>query len=300
MMANAVFIHRSDSKYEDVPAERYQFPRRYLRAVEQTVGDWIVYLEPSKVPDTRGYYAAAMVQDVVPDHSAPDMYLAIIAPGTFLDFGTPVPFRDTDGAIVEQSVLNPAGKMSGRAQSAVRIIPPGDFAAIVDRGLLGADDILPREDAPAAPGFSEDAAPFVFDVGMDRKIMLSARKVRDRNFRRTILRAYDSRCAMTGLRLINGGGRAEVEAAHIKPVEHGGPDIACNGLALSGTVHWMFDRGLISLDDDMRILVSRQVNDPDSVHAMLNSSGQIHLPKRLSERPHPAFVGWHRDTCFKQ
>jgi putative restriction endonuclease len=29
-----------------------------------------------------------------------------------------------------------------------------------------------------------------------------------------------------------------------------------NGLALSGTVHWLFDRHLISLTDDYRLLVS--------------------------------------------
>ena len=60
------------------------------------------------------------------------------------------------------------------------------------------------------------------------------------------LRAYDARCAITGLKLINGGGRAEVAAAHIRPVEANGPDIISNGIALSATAHWMFDRGLIS------------------------------------------------------
>ena len=35
----------------------------------------------------------------------------------------------------------------------------------------------------------------------------------------------------------SGGGRAEVEAAHIKGVAEKGPDIITNGIALSGTVH---------------------------------------------------------------
>ena len=96
-------------------------------------------------------------------------------------------------------------------------------------------------------------------------MQLTSRVVRDRVFRRTVLRAYDERCAVSGLKLINGGGRAEVQAAHIRPVEADGPDIVSNGLALSGTAHWMFDRGLISLADDLTILVSRQVNDLSSV-----------------------------------
>ncbi|WP_368855610.1 HNH endonuclease, partial [Klebsiella aerogenes] len=53
-------------------------------------------------------------------------------------------------------------------------------------------------------------------------------------------------------------GRAEVAAAHIRPVEANGPDIINNGVALSGTAHWMFDRGLFSLADNLEILISRQ------------------------------------------
>jgi putative restriction endonuclease len=62
----------------------------------------------------------------------------------------------------------------------------------------------------------------------------------------------------------------------------------------------MFDRGLISLADDLKILVSRQVNDPEAVRAFINQSGQAFSPLRNSERPHPHFLNWHREYCFKQ
>ena len=65
-----------------------------------------------------------------------------------------------------------------------------------------------------------------------RASFLASRIVRDRVFRRIVLRAYDERCAVSGLKLINGGGRAEVAAAHIRPVEADGPDIVSNGIAL--------------------------------------------------------------------
>lgn len=45
---------------------------------------------------------------------------------------------------------------------------------------------------------------------------------------------YEARCAITGLKLINGVGRAEVEAAHIHPVEKGGLDVVSNGLLCLG------------------------------------------------------------------
>lgn len=69
-----------------------------------------------------------------------------------------------------------------------------------------------------------------------------------------VLRAYDERRAVTGLKLINGLGRAEVAAAQIRPVEQNGPDIDNNGVALSGTAHWMVDRGLIGFTDDLEIV----------------------------------------------
>jgi putative restriction endonuclease len=77
------------------------------------------------------------------------------------------------------------------------------------------------------------------------ELMLVNRKIRDANFRRLVCEAYDDTCAVTGLRIINGGGRSEVQAAHIWPVAEGGSDAVHNGIALSGTAHWLFDRHLI-------------------------------------------------------
>ncbi|MFA6155659.1 HNH endonuclease [Mesorhizobium sp.] len=299
-MGFGVFIHRSDSIYDDSPAERYQFPSQYLRRVEACVGDWIIYYEPSKVDDTRGYFAVAKIQQVIADPSAPGMYLALIEPGSYLDFANPVPFNGTDGP-VERGLLNEQGRISGRAQSAVRSISLSDFNRIVDLGLDTRQPLLPRVDEHGiSPGFQDQDAPFLFEQDRSRVSYIGSRIVRDRIFRSVVLRAYDERCAITGLKLINGGGRAEVSAAHIRPVESNGPDIVNNGIALSGTAHWMFDRGLISLSDDLEILISRHVNDPDSVHGFINRSRRALPPRRQVERPHPHFLKWHREHCFKQ
>src|SRR5882757_11311690 len=135
--------------------------------------------------------------------------------------------------------------------------------------------------------------------GGSRVAYLTSRIVRDRIFRRIVLRAYDARCAVTSLKLINGSGRAEVEAAHIRPVEANGPDIVSNGLALSGTAHWMFDRGLISIADDHEILISRHVNDTAGVRAITNKTGRIQTPARTVDHPHPHFLRWHLENRFK-
>ncbi|MFV2054288.1 HNH endonuclease [Aliiroseovarius sp. YM-037] len=249
--------------------------------------------------DTKGYFAVAKVQEIISDPRKSDMYLAVIEPGTYLDFGDPVPFRDTE-SIVERGLLNDEGRISGRAQAAVRTLSSEDFARIIERGLDAEDDILPRVgDLAAATGFQDAQVPFQHLPARERVDQLTSRALRDRNFRKNVLRAYGERCAITGLRLINGGGRAEVEAAHIRPVECDGPDIVSNGIALSGTAHWMFDRGLVGLDDDLRILVSRQSNDVGAVTTMINSTGRLLAPDRQANRPRAEFVAWHRYHCFK-
>lgn len=298
-MGYCVFMLRPDSVYDDSPSERYQFPKQYLDRAKPAVGDWIVYLEPKKVRETRGYFALARVEKIIPDDAAPGRFLALIEPGSYLDFASPVPFNDDVGPI-ERGLLNERGKLSGRAQAAVRPISPIDFLRILESGLGQTDPVLPRLDTlDPTEGFAEDKLPFISETERQRVQHLVSRPVRDQAFRRNVLRAYDERCAFTGLKLINGGGRAEVNAAHIKPVEHNGPDIVHNGIALSGTAHWMFDRGLISLSDDLEILISRQVNDIASVQSFINKSGCANPPIRTTERPHPRFLEWHRENCFK-
>lgn len=226
------------------------------------------------------------------------MYLALIEPGSYLDFANPVPFNGVAGPI-EQGVLNDQGRISGRAQSAVRPISPIDFNRIVDLGFEERVPLLPRRDDDlSSPGFDEEQTSFKLDQQRDRVTV--SRILRDRIFRRVVLRAYDERCAITGLKFINGGGRAEVAAAHIRPVEANGPDIISNGIALSGTAHWMFDRGLIGLADDLEILISRQTNDLQGVRSIINKSGRALAPRRMSDRPHSHFLRWHREHCFKQ
>lgn len=227
------------------------------------------------------------------------MWTALLESGSFLEFANPVPFRDGDG-LTERGLLNDAGQVSGNRQAAIRPLSAADFDQIVGRGLAQDSALMPRTDDAPIFEVREDLVPWGSDAARDRVPMLGSRLVRDRVFRKVVLTAYSERCAFTGLKLINGGGRAEADAAHIRSVQANGPDIVSNGLALSGTAHWMFDRGLISLADDLTILVSRQANDPDSIRALINASGFAYTPFRAADRPHPHFLRWHRETTFKQ
>ena len=300
-MTKGVFLHRHDSIYNDEPERQYQFPKQYFSRAAQCVGDWIIYYEPRRGGGS-GYYAIAKVERIVPDPSASGMYLALIEPGSYLPFEKPVAFSDHDG-VIERGLLNDAGKISGRAQSAMRPISLEDFERILIAGIPDETDLLPRSggstSAEISAHLSEEQAPFTFEVQRDRVDYLTSRLVRDRVFRTLVVEAYDCRCAITGHRFINGGGRAEVEAAHIRPVEFGGPDLVNNGLALSGTAHWMFDRGLISLAEDLSVMVSRQANDAEGIWKVVNDTRRAIVPAKSALRPHPRFLSWHREHCFK-
>ena len=286
-----VFLYRPDSIYEDVPDLFYRFPASYLSRARQFVGDWVVYMEPVKA-GRRGYHAVAKVRSIVPDTDRLGMFKALIEPNSYLELGHDVPFR-RDGALIEQGILNEQGKISGRAQAAVRPLGIEDFNRILRFGLVSEDELLPRMGSlPVAAIVREDAT--AWEGPVDRAAMLVSRKVRDRQFRLRVMEAYDGRCALTGMKLINGGGRLETEAAHIMSVEAGGPDKVNNGIALSGTVHWMFDRGLIGLGDDGTILLSGKINDREGVEKMIFADRKARWPG-TALRPHPRYLAWHRE-----
>jgi putative restriction endonuclease len=299
-MTKAVFTTKVTPSYKDLPEDRYHFPRTYLNYVRQTVGDYIVYYEPRRSSaelSSRGgrqsYFGAARVISVIDDIDLPDHYFAIIDRASYLDFDTPVPFQES-GQYYESALEKDDGTTNkGAFGRAVRLIPDAEFDRILKSGFA---PVLVEASVSAIslPGLAEP--PAVFERPMVE--MLVSRTFRERSFMHNVRSAYSNRCAMTGLRLINGGGRPEVQAAHIQPVASMGPDSVRNGLALSGTVHWMFDRGLISIGDDYRILVSTN-HVPEDAARLLNQSGAIILPKDETLYPNAHYLKFHRDRVFK-
>jgi len=299
-MTKAVFITKVTPSYKDLPEDRYHFPRTYLNHVRQTVGDYIVYYEPRRSSaelSSRGgrqsYFGVARVVSVIEDTDLPDHYYAIIDRTTYLDFDRPVPFQE-GGHYYESALKKGDGSTNkGAFGRAVRLIPNNEFDRILKSGFA---PVLGERTASeiTLPGFSEPPAIF------ERPIveMLVSRPFRERSFMHNVRAAYSNRCAMTGLRLINGGGRPEVQAAHIQPVASKGSDSVRNGVALSGTVHWMFDRGLISIGDDYKILVAKD-HVPEDAARLLNQNGSINLPEDEALYPNAHYLKFHRDNVFK-
>lgn len=293
-MTHAVFTIKAGSGYDDVPEERYHFPAQYLAKVRETVGDLIVYYEPRRGSGRLAYIAVAQVDRIDEDAAQGGHFYARMS--GYLSFDAPVSFRAGD--IPFESALRNAGRtgLSGDFRNAGRLLPQYEFETIVAAGFIQPVAATGTVESINLGELAEEPATF------ERPIVeqLVRRPFREAAFVRQVKTAYANRCAFTGLDMRNGGGRAEVDAAHIKPVGdcHNGPDSVRNGMALSKTVHWMFDRGLLSVDSNLKILSAGSLV-PEPIKRLLRPDGYIIAPSNAAERPHPAFLEYHRNQIFK-
>jgi putative restriction endonuclease len=80
---------------------------------------------------------------------------------------------------------------------------------------------------------------------------------RDARFKVSVISGYHFTCALTGYCLIASKSTyVPLEAAHIHAHSKRGADIPDNGLALTPTAHDLFDAGLWTVDDNLRIRVA--------------------------------------------
>lgn len=294
-----VFDVSGASLYDDLIEERYHFPKRYLADAEQCMGDWILYRETGAERGRMAYIAAAHVGRIDPDPVRAGHFYARVA--KFLEFSRAVPYRDAQGRFAEQYLRELASPATaGRALHgrSVRLLNGADFRAIVDLGLEVVLDPANARRLELDPAHLDDAtATLISEPPSERRVeqMLVNRKIRDAAFRGEVLAAYNDTCAITGLRMVNGGGKAEAQAAHIWSVGDGGPDIVQNGIALSATAHWLFDRHLITLNDDYQLLVSHN-KVPSEFRALFPATGErIRLPADRHLWPRPNYVARHRE-----
>ena len=218
-MANGVFDTRAGTIYDDDITSRYHFPNRYLPVAQACLGEWIIYREPQRNAGRAGYVAVARVVAVEPDPERPGFSYARME--GFLPFDEVVPLDGPAGAykaIIRAVTQNRRGvALKGRS---VRAVDAPDFAAIVRAGLRATLSPANARRLELDPAYTDAETCALVEaplVEQERRIeqVLSNRKIRDAAFRLQVIDAYDDRCAVTGIRLINGGGEAEAQAAHI-------------------------------------------------------------------------------------
>lgn len=119
-------------------------------------------------------------------------------------------------------------------------------------------------------------------------------------FRMTVLNSYRNKCCITGMSRLD-----LLIASHIKPwnvcdekTERTNP---CNGLCLNSLHDKAFDRGLITLDSKLKLVVSKEMKnvgmDKKTREWFYGYEGkQIDLPDKFL--PGKSFLEYHNDVIF--
>lgn len=142
-------------------------------------------------------------------------------------------------------------------------------------------------------GLDESALP---KTGRERERVVRVR-VNQHFFRASILAAYEGACCVTGL-----DAPELLVASHVVPWSKS-PDARVNprnGLCLNALHDRAFDRGLITVSEDFRVLLSPRLHElapsPSAGWLLSFGSAPIRLPQRF--KPEPEFLAWHRENVF--
>ena len=143
----------------------------------------------------------------------------------------------------------------------------------------------------------EDGGIIISDFeGKTRKAVIEQRTKQD-FFRRAVLSSYRGRCCMSGV-----SNPRLLVASHIVPwsIDKNNRLNPRNGLCLSAIHDKAFDKGLITLSDDLRVVLSaelRECKESFIENVFLPISNKpIEIPDRFA--PDAEFVNFHRSHRF--
>jgi len=103
--------------------------------------------------------------------------------------------------------------------------------------------------------------------------------LRDYIFRKVVLKTYNHQCAVCRLQVESSDEEYLLDACHIIPFSQSGDNSIQNGIALAPTLHRAFEKGLIAIDNNYKIMVSKKLKDhnlPAGIKRFAHKT--IHLP----------------------
>jgi hypothetical protein len=130
------------------------------------------------------------------------------------------------------------------------------------------------------------------DLSDERKISLRAIRVRSgqARFREMILRAYGSRCAVTGCDV-----QEVLEAAHIRPHRGARSNVISNGICLRADLHRLWDTGRLAVHEStLKVLLSESMVGTDYSSYV---GQQIRLPPEPKKQPSSLALEQQRRWC---
>lgn len=103
--------------------------------------------------------------------------------------------------------------------------------------------------------------------------------VRTGLFKREVLKIYNHTCAISGLMISSLTHASMIDACHIVPFAESSDNSLTNGIALCPNLHRAFDRGLISITDEYKVIVKTEIKESQSVYSLSQFQGiKIILP----------------------
>lgn len=118
--------------------------------------------------------------------------------------------------------------------------------------------------------------------------------VRSGIFKKEVPKIYNYSCAISGMRIVTDADIQMIDACHIVPFSESHDDTITNGISLCPNLHRAFDRGLISLDAEYRVLV-KIFSEQENLYSIKQFEGkQIRLPSSKQYFPAQENLAAHR------
>lgn len=114
------------------------------------------------------------------------------------------------------------------------------------------------------------------------------------SFRDFVMTGYKYKCAITG-NVIRYGSFMNLEAAHIWPRSHKGLYMPSNGIALCRDMHWAFDKGMFTVDDNLRVKVHPDI---ESSYLRQYDHKQLYIPENSFFRPDINNLHYHQSHVY--
>ena len=118
-------------------------------------------------------------------------------------------------------------------------------------------------------------------------------------FRREILKLYRETCCVSGLRVAATFSITLVDACHIKPFAVSFDNTLTNGIALCPNLHRAFDRGLLAIDKNYRVLLSAAFTENSASPYQLRQLDGVALALPPQHLPALDAFAWHRQHVFQ-
>jgi len=302
-------MSKPESAYADT-ATSYEFPAQYLKWFEPLErGEPVIAIIYE--PLARGAGRQAFVGWAFISHqprrsvrtgSDGRPLWEVTYEGRMHEFDTPVR-RDISGQPIEAWLRDVPTehrdiRTSGRS---VRALADDDLATILQLAGVPPPTLYPVRDNRASES-----------LVAERTRHLVSTLERASSFREGVVEAYGFQCAVTRFSagvVPQGRVTSLIEAAHIRPVASSGSDSLTNGIAMTPTVHRMFDAGLFTLrsasDGGLQVQVSaaldqRMISSPDGASRIeLHDELRLILPADRRTWPSVDQVHYHQRRVFQ-